>query len=56
MNNSLAFLVFLLGYCVEVMGVHVLRYWDLTAIWLFGLGIAFTFLSVAIVNEGNENA
>ena len=52
MNDKvLAYLVFLLGYRLEVMGAYSSMYGDLTAIWMVGLGVAFTFLSFAIVNE-----
>lgn len=56
-DRVLAFLVFLLEYRIEVMGSHVSLYGDLSAIWLVGLGVAFTFLSFAIVNEAkNEDS
>lgn len=54
MNSCFAFLVFLLGYRLEVMGAEMSIYGDLTAIWMTGLGVAFTFLSFAIVNENED--
>ncbi|UQJ94976.1 hypothetical protein IANJMKHF_00070 [Klebsiella phage CPRSA] len=40
MNDKvLAYLVFLLGYRLEVMGAYSSIYGDLTAIWMVGLGL-----------------
>lgn len=55
MSNGLAFLLLLLGYCIEVMGVYTMHYGDLFAIWTVSLGIAFSFLSIAIVNEAQND-
>lgn len=56
MNDKvLAYLVLLLGYRLEVMGAYSSMYGDLTAIWMVGLGVAFTFLSFAIVNESEKD-
>lgn len=56
MNDKvLAFLVFLLGYRIEVMGSYASLHGDLSAIWLVGLGVAFTFLSFGIVNEAEND-
>lgn len=55
-DKVFAYLVFLLGYRVEVMGGYSSLYGDLTAIWMTGLGVAFTFLAIAIANEADRNA
>lgn len=55
MNNVLACLLFLLGYRIEVMGGNLSMYGDLTAIWIVSVGIAFTFLSIAVVNEAKND-
>ena len=56
MNDKvLAYLVFLLGYRLEVMGAYSSMYGDLTASWMVGLGVAFTFLAFAIVNESEKD-
>lgn len=53
-DRVLAVLVFLLGYRVEVMGGVMAMGGDLTAIWVTALGVMFTFLSFAIVNEAKN--
>lgn len=55
-DKVLAYLVFLLGYRVEVMGGYSSLYGDLTAIWMTGLGVAFTFMAICIANEADKNA
>lgn len=54
-DKLFAYLVFLLGYRVEVMGGYSALYGDLTAIWMTGLGVAFTFLAIAIANEAQND-
>ncbi|AAX78767.1 protein of unknown function [Pseudotevenvirus RB43] len=53
-DRVLAILVFLLGYRVEVFGGHMMLNGDLTAIWMVAVGVMFTFLSFAIVNEATQ--
>lgn len=53
-DRVLAFLVFLLGYRVEVLGWYMAFNGDLTAIWMVSLGILFTFLSCDIDNRATQ--
>ncbi|ALF01925.1 hypothetical protein CPT_Margaery236 [Citrobacter phage Margaery] len=55
-DKVLAYLVFLLGYRVEVMGGYSSMHGDLTAIWMVALGVMFTFMAICIANEADQNA